>query len=354
MNKLTIIKIGTSVIIDESKNVRTDVLDSLFKSLKPLIEKGERFIVVASGAVALGRKDTGDWQLEKPLAAGVGQPILMSYFRTPAQRFGLIAAELLLSRPHLVRRGQFLSLQKKINNFLTHPELVLVANENDFLVNGTDWGFGDNDSMSASLAIALSATKLLIVSNIDGLYKDGDINNPQNLLAEVADVNAELMKYCAGEKSQLGIGGMISKLKAARLCRAVCIETQIINGLKGDQLQKVLNGEKIGTTFLAHKSCQVIRNRERWILAARSSAASIEVDDGAVQALKNGKSLLAVGIKKIYGSFEVGELVEVVNSSLETVAIGVADIGSDSLSKTDFKEQKGAQVMHTDNVMVFV
>lgn len=352
MKDLTIIKIGTNAIIDDKNNVRQDLLNEIFVNLLPRTKAGEKFIIVASGSVAMGRKEVNNFSLEKALAAGIGQPVLMQYFKQAGIKYGFKVAELLLSRPHLIKRREFLSLQEKIENFLSHPDFILVINENDFLVNGTDWGFGDNDSLAGALAVALSAQKLLLVSTIDGLYEDGKIGDENSLISEVKDVNAELMKYCRADISQHGTGGMLSKLKVARLCRAVCIETQIINGLKPGNLADALSRKKIGTTFLPHKSCQIIKNRERWILAARTSAGSIMIDDGAGRALQKGKSLLAVGIKKIIGSFEQDELVEVVNQSLETIAIGVADMASGGLQKIDFKEQKGVQVMHADNIMV--
>ena len=352
MENLTIIKIGTNVIIDNNQAVRKDLLEEFFGTILSRTKMGEKFIVIASGSVALGRKETNNPGLEKALAAGIGQPILMQYFREAGKKYNFQIAELLLSRPHLVKRREFLSLQTKIENFLTHPDFILVVNENDFLVNGTDWGFGDNDSLAGALAVALSAKKLLIVSSIDGLYQDGKVGDKKSLLNEIEDVNAELMKFCRSDISTHGTGGMISKLKVARLCRAVCIETQIISGLKFGNLELALAGNKIGTKFLTHKSCQVLKNRDRWILSAKTSAASIMVDNGAVLALQKGTSLLAVGIKNIFGSFENGDLVELLNENKESIAIGVVDLSSVELQKNDFKKQRGVQVMHADNIMV--
>ena len=145
---------------------------------------------------------------------------------------------------------------------------------------------------------------------------------------------------------------MLSKLKAARLCTAVGIETQIINGFEKSLLSQALLGEKVGSTFLPRKLKDDIKNRERWLLAAKTSAASIEVDDGAVSALALGKSLLAVGIKKVYGEFDEDELVEIVDKDKVGVAIGKVDLDSKLLNTTESK--KGLQVMHADNIMVFV
>jgi len=146
---------------------------------------------------------------------------------------------------------------------------------------------------------------------------------------------------------------MVSKLKAARLCSAVGIEMQIVSGLKAGLIAKALEGENVGTTFLSRSLKKTINNRERWILAARTSAASIEVDEGALVALKKGKSLLAVGIKKIYGDFEKGELVEIIDKEKIGMAIGLVDVSSSTLVQANFKLQKGVQVMHADNIMVF-
>lgn len=354
MNNLVVIKVGSNIIIDEEGKARVVIIEKILQSLKNQLAKGIKIVLVTSGAVALGKKFFVGKEMNKKLAAGIGQMQLMSVYYEAAKNLGLPVMELLLSRPHLRQRQHFLNLQKLLNDAFQN-NIVPVINENDVLVYGTDWGFIDNDSLASSLAIALNADKLLILSHVDGLFTgDPTKNGKVELIKEVDDVNKELMKLCSVGMADNSRGGMINKLKVIRLCTAVGIKAQIINGLKSDLLNAALAGETVGTTFLARNLEHSVKNRERWILAARTSAGSIVIDNGALTALKNGKSLLAVGIKKIIGEFVSGELVEVVNESLESVAIGLADVSSKDLLQTNFKTQRGVQVMHADNLMVFI
>lgn len=352
MNNLIIIKVGSNIIIDEQGAIRTAVIENILKSIKQTLEKGMKVLLVTSGAVALGKEFFIGKELNKKLAAGIGQMKLMSAYQTIAKKLNLTVLELLLSRPHLIQRQHFLNLQKLLNDAFIN-NIIPIINENDALVYGTDWAFIDNDSLASSLAIALGADKLLILSHVDGLFT-GDPTTDKNakLINQVRDVNKELLKLCSTEISDNSRGGMINKLKVIRLCTAVGIQAQIINGLKSELLTLALNNELVGTTFTPRNLSSIVKNRERWILAARTSAGSIEVDKGAEEALKKGRSLLAVGIKKIYGTFSGKELVEIVNSGQEGIAIGLIDLSAEELQIKDFKLQKGVQVMHADNIMV--
>lgn len=353
-NEFLIIKIGTQTLIDDVGKIRDELITDLLAEIKKQLLQGTKILIVSSGAVATGRFIVGDKKLDRNVAASIGQPELFSHFLIGAKKLNMKVSEILLSRPHIVRRQQFLRLQEKIQAIFAIGNIVPIVNENDFLVSDTDWSFGDNDSLAATLAIALKADKLIILSHVEGLYTaNPDKDKKAKLISKVEDVNAELMKFCSGDISDVGRGGMISKLKAARLCTAVGIVTQIINGQNNEQVGRALRNEEVGTIFLTRNTNSGIRERDRWILSAKSSAASIEIDEGAEKALRAGKSLLAVGIKKIYGEFEIGEIVEIVNKKKEGVAFGLVDIGSKVLSSRSFGVQKGVQVTHADNIMVF-
>lgn len=350
---LTIIKIGSNVLVDDNNELRLSVIENILQAISEKVKQGQKIVLVTSGAVALGRKFFANKALDKKLAAGIGQLKLMSGYNQVASKLGLTVSELLLSRPHLVQRPHFLELQKSIESAFEN-NIIPIVNENDALVYGTDWSFGDNDSLGASLAVAFKADKLLILSHVEGLFTGNPEEDKEaKLLSVVKDVNAELMKYCSGDVSDKGRGGMISKLKAARLCTAVGIEVQIISGFKKENIVVALSGGEVGTTFLSRKSEGNIKNRERWLMASKTSAASILVDEGASGALEKGKSLLAVGIKKIYGVFNEGEIVELINEKKEGIAFGVVDVSSRDLEDQPFKSQKGVQVMHADNLIFF-
>jgi len=353
-NRITIIKIGSKTLVDQQGKIRDDFIISLLEAVAERIKKGEKILIVSSGAVVSGRAYYGKKDLERTLAAGIGQAHMISHYLEAAKKIGVQILEILISRPHLVNRKQFLLFQEKINKIFAYDNIIPVVNENDFLVTDDEWSFGDNDGLSAALAITLKAKKLIILSHVEGLYSaDPERDKNAYFIKVVENVNAELLKYCSKETSEIGRGGMISKLKTARLCSVAGIETQILNGLGKDNLELALRGEKIGTIILPLQRKNDIKNRDRWILSAKTSAGSMEVDAGALEALKHGKSLLAVGVKKIYGSFETGEIVEILNNKKEGIAMGIVGIDSKTLGKKKFSEQKGIQVVHTDNLMVF-
>lgn len=348
---LIVIKIGSNVLVDETYSLRMSLLENILHTIGEHNKHGKKIVLVTSGAVALGKKFFTNKILDKKLAAGIGQAKLMSGYTTLAEQLDLTVSELLLSRPHLVKRSHFAALQESINNAFVN-NIIPIINENDALVYGSDWSFGDNDSLSASLAVAFKADKLLILSHIDGLYtSDPSQNTDAELLNVVKDVNVEMMKFCSIVTSSNGRGGMVSKLKAARICTALGIEVQIINAFKEDILNKALQGNNVGTTFLPRK-LQTVKEKERWLIASKSSSASIGIDDGAVQALSEGKSLLAVGIRSVCGKFDIDELVEVVDKDGVSVAIGKVDVDYKSVIHCEGK--KGLQVMHADNIMAFV
>ena len=353
MSEIVVLKIGTNTILTQSGEINEQVALSMFVSLKDEMKSGRRFMLVTSGAVAFGRHVLEDKKLSRHVAGAVGQPYVLSAYEKVAREQNIKIAELLLSRPHITERSQFLQLQSTVDEMFDRGVLPIV-NEHDALVTDTSWSFGDNDSLAAGLAIAFKAERLLLLTHIDGLFTGDPAKGVGvELIPEVKNVNTELMKYCSTESSADGRGGMVSKLKSARLCTNAGIEVQILNGLNSDAVTRALQGGNAGTRCLPRVLKKPISNRERWILAAKSSAATIQVDSGAAAALEKGKSLLAVGVKRIIGRFNKGEIVEINNNDEEGIAFGIADFNSLDLEDRSFKEQHNVQIMHADNIMVF-
>lgn len=350
-NSITVVKIGSNTVVNENGTVRAEVIHDIVTSLHKIMQSGERIVLVTSGAVRLGRVSLGK-NTPATVAASVGQTHLFDAYYQEAKKVKLKLAQFLLTRPYIVTREYFLNLQATFNSLLDQGILPIV-NENDALVARTDWSFGDNDSLSAALAISLKAERLIILSHIEGLFNaDPSKNKNAKLIQTVRDVNSELLKYCSSEASAGGRGGMLSKLKAARLVTAVGIKTYIVSGLALGNLSKALQNKEVGTVFLPRKSDSRISNRDRWLLAAKNSAGSIEIDSGAVTALKKGKSLLAVGVKNINGQFNKKEIVEIVDTKQQGVAFGIADYSSSEIEEMmRTKKLKDVQLMHTDNMI---
>ena len=259
----------------------------------------------------------------------------------------------MLTRPHLVEREQFRNLQHTIEELFI-KKIVPIVNENDAAVAGTDWSFGDNDTLASALAIALNAERLVILTHINGLFdSDPAKAKTARLIKEVEDINKEILNYSSSGTSEGGRGGMISKLKAARICTAFGVPVHIVNGLVAGNVLKAIQGERVGTFLKAKRSSQPLRNRERWLLAAKNSSGSVEVDEGAAKALRQGKSLLAVGIRKIYGEFAAKEIIEIVDARREGVAFGIIDYAKNEIEHMlRVGEIQGKQLMHADNIIV--
>lgn len=355
ISNLIVVKVGSNVLVDEKNGLRINVVTSILETLGKAVKRGDHILLVTSGAVKLGRYLLRNKNIEisSNEAAAVGQMELNCQYQEIAKKTELVLGEILLARPHLLKREQFLKLQQTLDYFFK-DEIIPLVNENDALVAGTEWTFGDNDSLATALAISLKAQKLIILSHVDGFYQgDPESNKDNKVISEVANVNKELMEYCGKTVSVGGRGGMISKLKSIRICTAVGIEAMIINGSVSTNLELALAGEKVGTLFKARKFLGNISNRQRWLLAAKNSAGSMEVDEGAEVALRAGKSLLAVGVKKVYGVFKSGEIIELINSQKEGIAFGIVDYSNDEVEEV-FKNgsQHGKQLMHTDNIMI--
>jgi glutamate 5-kinase len=350
---LLILKIGTDTLIDDAGKIRTSVLREIFTAIKEVSSHGYRILIVTSGAVRLGRTMVADNHVSRSVAASIGQPFLFNKYQDAAMEAGMKVALFLLSRSYFVQQQHFLILQKTYNELFSLG-IIPIVNENDALVAGTDSSFGDNDGLAATLAIALNAKKVILVSNVDGLFNEDPKENPDaKLIEEVDNITDTFLKYCSKQTSGSGTGGMISKLKVARICTAVGIEVVILNGLLEGTITKALAQKKIGTTFFARKIEKKISNRDRWILTAKNSTGSIEIDAGAVDALRSGKSLLAVGVKSVYGKFEKKEVIEVLDKNSRGVAFGIVDFSGDEIEKIlKSQDVHKKRLIHANNLFI--
>lgn len=350
---LYIIKVGTQTLVDSDGCVREVVLKEIFESVSLLISQGVNVIIVTSGAVRLGRNVISNHEISKSALASIGQPLMFNAYKKEADAHKLIVSELLLTRSYIIKRTSLPVLQKTFENLFSH-NIVPIVNENDAFSHGTDLSFGDNDSLASVLSVILEAKKLVIVSHIDGLFdSDPTKNKNAKLITEVLNVSDEFLKFCATGVSANGSGGMLSKLKAARICSAVGIDTHIVNGLVEGNIRTVCAGGLVGTYLHGRNIHGQISNKERWILAAKSSSGSIQIDDGAVEALQKSKSLLAVGIKKVYGDFLKDEVIELLNKKNNSVAFGIADLSRadiEHLFKTN--QTHDQRIIHANNLFI--
>ncbi len=339
-----VVKIGTSSINTEDGKLNRQLMENMAAQVAELHEMGKKVILVSSGAIGIGIDildfDTRPKEIPvRQACAAVGQGVLMQHWCDSFAKHNLKVAQILLTYESFSNRLTYLNLRNSISTLLSYG-VIPIINENDSTsVNEIEATFGDNDKLSAMLASKMEADLLIILSDIDGLYdKNPKRNDDAKLLSLVEEITPEIESYGGSPTSMKGVGGMRTKIEAAKICYMAGCYMIIANSATGNVITKVLAGENIGTLFLANQ--EVHKNRIRWILLSKSCGA-IEVDAGAKEAILNSMSLLPSGVIGVDGDFDRGEIVELVCEG-EVFAKGITDYTSKELEKV-----KG---QHTDTI----
>jgi glutamate 5-kinase len=339
-----VVKLGSSIVADEVGEVRGSVLDSVCEQVATLHERGEEVAMVTSGAIALG------WRLmelpERPktvdelqAASAVGQGTL---FRAYESRLGdrdVHAAQVLLTSHDLAVRMHYLNARQALRKMLEW-RTVPVVNEND--TTATDEiTFGDNDFLSAQLALLLGARLLVLLTDTDGLHTADPNRDPGATRVPVVDDFAELDSYAIGNRTSLyGSGGMQSKVSAAGMASASGIAAAICDGTAPGSLLAAARGDDVGTRFVAH--AERTPAFKLWLRYAKPVRGRVLVDTGAARVLRDsGSSLLPVGVVGVEGEFDAGDAVEVVAEG-DRVGKGIVNYSSAELVR--IKGMKSAEV----------
>jgi glutamate 5-kinase len=344
--RTVVIKIGTQTLSDAERRLDAQYLASIAKQVVDLRQRGVVATIVSSGAIAAGLRELNlpkrPTDLGKLQAvAAVGQRRLMDAWAAAFSPWGLPVAQLLITREDVDDRNRFLNVRNTIHA-VQELGAVPIINENDTI--STDElvaiSFGDNDILAAMVAHALRAHLLVLLSVVDGLLDES--GKPVRLVESVEDA-ARLVR---AERSPLGKGGMNSKLVAAKTVTDAGEAMAVADGRMADVLTRLLDGEEVGTLFVAPAAASRKRSaRSRWIGAARAVGV-IVVDDGAVKALvEKNRSLLPAGIVRVEGAFRRGDLVEIRSASGQTVARGLSNYQSDVVEQ--IRGKKTAQVRET-------
>ncbi|MEN6385511.1 MAG: glutamate 5-kinase [Phycisphaerales bacterium] len=318
-SKLIIVKIGTSTL-SQNGGVNSECIRSVAQQISALAHLGKEVVLITSGAIGMGAGKlkishaVTDIEMRQACAA-VGQPLLMTEYRKAFDKFDLTCAQVLLTAEVLNNRKTYLHLKNSIQTLLKLG-VVPILNENDCVATdeiGT--AFGDNDKLSALVASKLDADVLIILSDIDGLYdKNPKEFSDAKLVKVVYEITPEIIKSAGSKGSVFGTGGMKTKIDAVKIASNAGCRIVLANGKLKNVITRVIAGEDIGTVFLPKRR---LNNRTRWIINS-SAKGTITLDNGAVEAIKNKKSLLPKGIKAIEGSFEPGDVV-MLNSDAKAV-----------------------------------
>ena len=365
-----VIKIGSSSLTSEKGGLDYENMTCLTKGIKDLVKKGIEVILVSSGAMAAGfeylgmkkdPKDPSDISLLQA-AAAVGQVELMKAYRDLFLEEDLKVGQILLTHEDTTRREQYLNIKSTIRNLLKLG-VVPVINEND-TVAVDEIKFGDNDELGAMAAILSEADLLIILSDIEGMYKkDPRVDREAEMLSFVDKIDAGIEDSAGGKGSSYGIGGMLSKIKAARICTFSGIGMVIANSRRKDVLPDIIDGMDVGTYFKPRTGTKV-RSIKKWIAFGVRTKGSITIDSGAVEAvIKKGKSILPVGIKEVKGSFNRGDTLKVFSGDGIMLARGISNFSSGEIKKImgknektilpDYGEDMCGEVIHRDCLVVF-
>ncbi len=327
-----VVKIGSALITGDGRGLDRDRLRAWVDPLADLIDAGYEVVIVSSGAVAEGMSRMGWVQRPQALhelqaAAAIGQMGLVQAWESCFQRRGLHTAQVLLTHDDLSDRQRYLNARGTLRA-LVAQRVVPVVNENDVVAN-EELRFGDNDSLAALVANLVEADLVVLLTDQQGLYNEDPRNNPDAELVRVTEATSPELDGMAGEsKGVLGSGGMFTKLRAARLAGRSGAATVIAGGREEAVLTRLASGEHIGTLLLPGQEPEAAR--KRWLAGQLQVRGRLILDAGAVKVLRqSGRSLLAVGVRQVEGSFRRGELVACVDEQGREVARGLVNYSSD-------------------------
>ena len=329
-----VVKIGSTSLCDESGKLNKEKILKLIEQIAYIKRKGIKVTLVSSGAISAGMgvlhidKKPKDMSAKQALAA-IGQAHLMQIYEELFALFELKCAQVLLNHDDFDDRKRLMNLSNAMQAILDY-DVIPIINENDTLAVD-EIKVGDNDTLSSLILPVVDAQLLVLISDIDGLYDDNPHDNPQaKLISEVNGINEEIMDFAKDSNSQFGTGGMITKLKAAKVVNDFGGDMAIINGQVDRSLIDLLDGKEIGTYFNG-KSGRTLSSRNHWIMYRSSPKGKIIVDDGAKLALSRHTSLLPKGILDVKGSFMQGSVIDVKSLDGELLGRGIVNYSSDEI-----------------------
>ena len=333
-SKKIVIKIGSSLLINDKKIIRKKWLSEFSKDIKQLLNEKKDVIIVSSGAIALGCKKLNlnkkNLKLDKSQAvASVGQIELMNLFKKTFSPKKINLSQILLTLEDTEQRRRAINAKRTFDN-LFKLGFVPIVNENDSIAT-TEIKYGDNDRLASRVAQISSADCLILLSDVDGLYtKNPKISTGAKLIKEIKNIDQQIEKIATKSIGEHGTGGMKTKIEAAKICQLSGCSMAIANGLIERPIKNIL--EKNNCTWFLPKVSK-LDARKKWIISSVSPKGDLIIDEGAIIALKNGKSLLAAGIKKVNGIFKKGDHIRILDRKLVEYARGLSSFSSNEILK---------------------
>ena len=312
LSKRWVIKIGSSLVTNNGRGLNTKQIQNWADQINELIQSGKEVVIVSSGAIAEGMNRLG-WETrpealhELQAAAAVGQMGLIQAYEVALAKHNLHSAQVLLTHDDMMDRRRYLNAKTTLRKLL-ELKTIPVVNEND-TISTEEIELGDNDTLASLVANLVEADLMIILTDVEGLYSGNPKDKPNAKLIEEINVNdPALEEYAGHSKGEFGRGGMKTKILAAKRAARSGACAWIANGEEKDILQKITMGKKYGTRILAET--EPLNARKQWIANHLKAKGTVVIDSGASKVIsKFGKSLLAVGVSRVKGDFERGDVV---------------------------------------------
>lgn len=368
--KVIVIKIGSSTLVNEQGKLDRAYFDGLAAQVHALRQMGWSPLIVSSAAIACGLEALGIEERPTDMpslqaAASVGQNALMATYAEAFSRYDVLTSCVLITRHSTAQRNAYLHARDTLERLIGF-DVVPIINEND-TVSVEQIRFGDNDTLAALVSCLVQADMCVIFSDIEGLYTANPTIDPTaTLIPLVERITPELMASAGGVTSKVGSGGMITKIRAARVLMLAGIPMVICHGRRQGSLIQLAHGESVGTYFVARNKAHDISPRKLWIALGDTAKGVLVVDDGARRALVDtGSSLLSVGITSVEGSFFRGDIVDIKDQEGHLFARGRVNAPSSEVSLARGRSQKEIRgnellvnlgdkpAVHRDELVVF-
>ncbi len=360
-----VVKVGTSTLTDGGARLNPPRMVDLVRQLHGLRLRGAQVVLVTSGAQQAGREKLGFPETVKSIPfkqmlSAVGQGRLMHLWEQYFDLYGIVTAQVLLTRQDVEDRHRYLNLRDTFVSLIERG-IVPIVNENDAVAT-EEIRVGENDTLSAMVANLIEADLLILLSDIDGLYTANPRLDPAAaLVPQVESIDASVLALARGNGTAMGSGGMYTKLVAADMAMHSGTSVVIANGSRENILLDVTTQRSVCTLFPAPISAA--EGRKRWLLAQKQVAGQVVVDRGAAEALlTRGRSLLPVGILRAQGAFERGAIVAVADESGQAIARGLANYASQDLARVLGHRSEsiaellgydyGPEFIHRDNLVL--
>ncbi|SFR08278.1 glutamate 5-kinase [Desulfoscipio geothermicus] len=334
-----VVKVGSSSLTYATGKLNIEQIERLVRQLVDLHNRGMDVLLVTSGAVGAGMGKLGFTARprtipEKQAAAAVGQGILLHMYEKIFAEYGIVVGQVLLTREDFADRRRFLNARHTLQAMLG-LHVIPVINEND-TVAVDEIKLGDNDNLAALVAGLVDADLLVLLSDVDGLYDGKPGAAGARVIKEIHEINDKIEALAGGVGSNVGTGGMATKIQAARIAMHSGLVTIIARASETDVLRRLVAGEPLGTAFWP--SVKLV-NKKRWIAYGATVCGRIHIDEGAVRALRqNGKSLLPSGVTGVEGSFEMGNTVSVIAPDGREIARGIVNYSAIEVEKIKGKK----------------